>query len=222
MESYNENDEFARRVQRNVAIDLYSEYWGVNPDDIREIDEEGAAGNELAKLLDAGGVDKIIELKGNLMLAQRIRRPNLGFKPDFTIRRQLEFDWDAEYEKLRQAYEKNGTAPSMYAYGQGAEGGNDLEFLYIVDFASFINLEFGGKLKKKESPNKMNAVNDPYYWENKGRRENGFYVWGWDELREHGLIEAEYKDGNLVRYNDRGNSNIQRQGFLNDWGVEVD
>lgn len=219
MDSYNDNDEFARRVQRNVAIDLYSEYWGVEPEDIREIDEEGAAGNDLARLLDGGGVDKIIKLKGNLMLAQRIRRPNLGFKPDFTIRRQLEFDWDAEYEKLRQAHEKNGTAPSMYAYGQGAEGGDDLEFLYIVDFAEFIRLEFNGKLDKKESPGKMDAVDDPYYWENTGKRENGFYAWDWDELRRHGLIEAEYTNGNLVRYTKRGDSGVQRQGFLNHWGV---
>ena len=219
MESYNDNDEFARRVQRNVAIDLYSEYWGVEPDDIREIDEEGAGGNELARLLDGGGVDKIIQLKGNLMLAQRIRRPNLGFKPDFTIRRQLEFDWDAEYEKLRQAHEKNGTAPSMYSYGQGSEGGDDLEFLYIIDFTEFIRLEFNGKLDKKESPDKMDAVKDPYYWENKGKRENGFYAWDWDELRRHGLIEAEYTNGNLVRYTKRGDSAVQRQGFLNHWGV---
>lgn len=216
MNSYNENDKYAREVQRNAALDLYSDYWGVSKDNIREIDEEAAAGSELAQLIDSGnGVDKIIKLKGNLMLAQRIRTPDYD-NPDFTIRRQMEYYWDAEYEKLRQAYQKYGTAPSMYAYGQGTEDKQDLIFMNIVDFRRFIDLEFSGELQKLKSKEYMEA-GDEYYWENKGDNDNGFYAWDWDELRSHGLIEAEYSDGKLVRFTDRGNKNVDKQSFLADF-----
>lgn len=223
---FESNDDFAQLVQMRYAIPLYREYWNVESDDITEVDQQNRDGDALAELLDMdGGVDKIINLGGVLLIAQRIRRPRPKRYRDLTIRRQVEQDWNAEYTKLKRCYNGQGSNPSKYAYMEVTETvENEIEKrlnqkdsykdvdltsietptedaiqeFHIFDLDGFLEMEFAGDLAKKKSPQHHNRTDDPYYWENSNAHDNGFYVWDWNELRMKGLIEAEYEDGEWV------------------------
>lgn len=232
--NYEINDDFAQLVQQRYAMPLYQSFWGVETDDITEVDQKNRGGDELAGLLDRGGVDKIVKLGTTLMVAQRIRRPRPKKYRDLTIRRQLEQDWDAEYSKLKESYMGNGTTPSKYAYGEVTQKAeSEIESLlenvksfrdvncsnittpmdeairsfYIFDLEGFLKREFAGDLAKKKSPDHHDRTNDQYYWQNKSERDNGFYSWDWNVLRMEGLVEAEFQDGVLVKRGDNNYTN---------------
>lgn len=197
MADWHDNDDFARTVQQQAAMPVYQRFWDVEQSDIEEVDQQNRDGDALAQLLDKGGVDKIIQLKGNLMLAQRIRRPEYD-SVDFTIRRQAKHDWNAEYTKLKESYLGNGTTPSKYIYGQATKQLTGFQSLYVVNLDGFLELEFSNKLAKIKSPSHHDQTDDPYYWENSGDDDNGFYAWSWLQLKQNKLVEAELVDGKLV------------------------
>lgn len=221
--SFESQDNFAQVLQERYAVDLYSGFWNVDREKIFEIDRSNREGDGLANLLDTGsGVDKIISMKGNLFLAQRMRRYRNG-KTDFTIRRAVPHDWDAEYSKLRE----NLNVPSLYVYAEASKKVTQLvdselhkpdvrsysdvdisaidvpvkdafEYFHIVDLEEFLEYEFGGKLQKKRSPRSHNNTNDKYYFQNDSNDDNGFYAWPWLQLKQHGLLFAELDGDQLV------------------------
>lgn len=213
-DDYEDKDKRAREYQREFAIGLYEEYWGVSLENgtLVEVDQKNAEGESLANLLDAkGGVDKIVSVRSNIYMAQRIRNPPTnGNRATFTIRRRPDGEYDAEYSKLVHAFENGGNPPSRYAYGQINQDETGFLFMKIVDMGEFLKREISGQLEKERSLPKHDSYEDPYCWENKaGSADNGFYSWRWQQLYNHGCIIAHLNGGKLV--------DVKRQSGLGDF-----
>lgn len=200
-DDYEKKDKNAREYQQKFAVELYEDYWDVSAEGgtLTEVDEMNAKGNSLANLLDAnGGVDKIISLRSNIYMAQRIRDPQ-DRECTFTIRRRPDGKYDAEYSKLIHAYENNTNFPSRYAYGQINNDESGFRFLKIVNLDRFLKREIDDRLEKERPPNSHDSFRDRYCWENNGGRyDNGFYSWKWSELYNHNCIIAHLKNGELI------------------------
>lgn len=119
LRTFDDDFSWSCRVQERHAIPIYEQYWtGCN---ILEVDAVGRD-ETVARHLDFGDVDKIIELSNgtSLHVAQRFRQPRQnGQQVDFSFRcHRPHADHPVEYERLLEAYQTEGASyPARYAFG---------------------------------------------------------------------------------------------------------
>lgn len=116
-DNFDENWDWALKMQDRYAIDIYQHYWEVKRTEIIEIDALGES-ERGAKQLDYSGIDKHIG-KRNRHIAQRFRTNSRQYARDFSIRIETADSDEAEYHKLLSAYRNGGNYPAVYAFGIG-------------------------------------------------------------------------------------------------------
>jgi len=152
-----------KRIQPLAEAQIYSIVW---PDaEIIPLDTE--RGNQLKRILDVAGADKLIKYRnGNVnFLAQRFRKHNTierGFD-DFTLRKTNMSGYRSEIYRVLEAFKQNQIISAYYAYGHANKKETGFTHFRILDFKKFVDYLMSGKIRSpKEKDN-----NDP----------SSFYAW---------------------------------------------
>lgn len=151
-------------VQEEFAIGIYEDLW---PNCTVEENDSAGKDEQMAKIFDYGGVDKVIRISGlQIHMAQRFRKPfsprnsEKYFEPDFTLRySRPRSNKTIEHERLMNAHE-NGAAsyPRRYSFGRVfrkkgeglyPERGVKIYELYIINTDKFIKAIKDDRLKER-------------------------------------------------------------------------
>ncbi len=142
---YETNADFALKLQPIAIEHYYKPQWA----DARltELDQHA---DELSKVLDIGGADKLLTFPDGRVafLGQRFRRWKSGKKyDDFTLR-------DTELAKVLKALDTGGFVASFYSYGLANEAETAFVKFRILHFRPIIEALAVGTLKSTPGQNK--------------------------------------------------------------------
>ncbi len=136
--------EWALSMQPFAIKQFYAKVWtGAR---IIELDTERT--NELARVIDIGGADKMIRFSdgGLAFLGQRFRRWHQRKYDDFTLRRERPSGMATEFQKVVLALERGGFVAGYYAYGHVNEVEDGFIRMRILKFREFVEAILHGEL----------------------------------------------------------------------------
>lgn len=131
-------------VMQPIALaQFYKKVWpGAQ---VFELDKDKQ--NELARVLDIGGADKMVRFPdgGLAFLGQRFRRYHQRRFDDFTLRRDRPSGMKTEFEKIKLAFERGGFIAGHYAYGHANKSEDGFIRFRILKFREFIEAVLAGE-----------------------------------------------------------------------------
>jgi len=142
---WQDDAKWALEMQPFAIAQFYSKLWpGAR---IIELDKEKE--NELARAIDIGGADKMIQFPdgGLAFLGQRFRRPHQKRYDDFTLRRDRPSGMMTEFQKIVLALQRGGFLAGYYAYGHVNEEEDGFIRMRILRFREFIEAVLYGELQ---------------------------------------------------------------------------
>jgi len=186
---FDDDHDFSIKMQERHALDIYREAYGgckIHQNDKKALNED------IARLLDFGDVDKIIEPANsgsNIFLAQRFRRNRDPYPTDFTLRCEREgTDEKIEYDRLMDGYNRDDSVyPKRYAFGVCADDpiNNGFRHLSVIDTTRLIKKIISGELPEKGP--KKNKDGDGEYDGTK------FYIYPVHELKPQDLVVWDWR-----------------------------
>lgn len=150
--------DWSLQMQERYAIPIYKTYWRISEDQITEVDA-GAENEEIAREIDASGIDKLVQPDtGVRHLAQRFRTlceldGGAVVDPDFSIRISSYSDMETEYDKLLNAFRNEGNIPKIYTFAIGASTSKrdclrvGFKEFYFLRLPKFLKLFDGGHIQ---------------------------------------------------------------------------
>jgi len=138
---------------------------------IEHLDTGWAKNNELMKILDVAGADKLIRWPNGsaAFLGQRFRTYNDREHDDFTLRYRKTGGSNTEYTRLTHAFDNSGFISQFYAYGHVNKNDNGFLRFRVLFFQKFIDWW----LNRKNSPDKIIPTN---------RGDAEFMCWNFDRI----------------------------------------
>jgi len=185
---FKDDQRFGKIVQQKVVVPkFYKVVWGNNA-----IIESDLQNNDLAKLLDFSGIDKIVRVNDVIMgLSQRIQRQKYAKYKSITIRKQRISDYgvsNSEYQKTIDAIQVGGLVASyqshVYVNGNDVDTSTDIEWGIIVDKVGLYKWMTANPKKLR-----FNMVSEG------NKTQTFYYVLGKDLPNE--IIIAKYENGDL-------------------------
>ncbi len=150
------DDKWALEMQK-FALPIYRQVW-VNAR-IVELDKDKR--NQLSRVLDIGGADKMIEFAdgGLAFLAQRFRRWQYRKYDDFTLRKNRPSGNLTEFEKGMLALERHGFVAGFYSYGLANQAETGFERFRILRYPELLKAIITGELHPKTLNNANGSSN---------------------------------------------------------------
>lgn len=171
--TYDENQEWVLKMQPYAINQHYNRFW---PDsEIIGLDDDTA--NELKKVLDISGADKLIKWSNGTIsfLAQRFRRWKQRNFDDFTLRKTGIYGGKGEIYKVIDAFNNNKVVSSFYAYGHVNRKEDGFIRFRIIDYKRFLKLWKEGMIKTPiEIPNR--------------NIQNLFFMWPFKEIPDECIL----------------------------------
>ena len=148
---------WALKIQNIAVSKIYEKITQWKNTRIEHQDTGWAKNNELMKILDVAGADKIIRWPNGTaaFLGQRFRSFNDTKYDDFTIRYMKIYGSNTEYTRLIHAFDNSGFIAQFYAYGHVNKNEDGFTRFRILKFQQFIEWW----LNKKNSPNETKITN---------------------------------------------------------------
>lgn len=177
-----DNDWSVNKIQPIAEKLFYQKYW---PDS--RIIHLDTGDNELKKILDVGGADKLIaHSDGSIsFLAQRFRTYEFRKYDEFTIRAKRPSGHLTEFEKMIKGIKEKGLLSAYYSYGHVNEDEDEFLRFRIIDYLNFAKMVLSGEL----SPGKLIPNKDGSAY---------FYAWKFKNL-PHKLILFEYPKPKILQ-----------------------
>ena len=150
------DDKWALEMQR-FALPIYRQVWA--DASIVELDKDKR--NQLSRVLDIGGADKMIKFAdgGLAFLAQRFRRWKYNEYDDFTLRKNRPSGNVTEYEKGILALERHGFVAGFYSYGLVNQAETGFERFRILRYPELLKAILAGELQPKTLSNANGSSN---------------------------------------------------------------
>lgn len=150
------DDKWALEMQ-NFAMPIYQQVWA----NARIVELDKDKRNQLSRVLDIGGADKMIEFAdgGLAFLAQRFRRWQYRTYDDFTLRTYRPSGNTTEFEKGMLALERHGFVAGFYSYGLVNQTETGFERLRILRYPELLKAILTGELKPKTLSNTNGSSN---------------------------------------------------------------
>lgn len=144
------DDEWAVEMQK-YAMPIYRQVWGQAK--IVELDKDKR--NELSRVLDVGGADKMIRFTdgGLAFLAQRFRRWQYSRYDDFTLRKARPSGELTEFDKGILALERHGFVAGFYSYGLVNETETGFKRFRILRYPELLKAILSGELRPRTLAN---------------------------------------------------------------------
>lgn len=148
--SWHVDDKWALEIQR-FAMPIYEHVWP----DARIVELDKDKRNQLSRVLDVGGADKMIEFRdgGLAFLAQRFRRWKYRGYDDFTLRKNRSSGNLTEFEKGMLALERHGFVAGFYSYGLVNQTETGFERFRILRYPELLKAILSGQLKPRTISN---------------------------------------------------------------------
>jgi hypothetical protein len=150
------DDEWALEMQQ-FAMPIYRQVWG----NARIVELDKDRRNQLSRVLDVGGADKMIEFTdgGLAFLAQRFRRWQYRKYDDFTLRKNRPSGNLTEFEKGMLALQRHGFVAGFYSYGLANKTETGFERFRILRYPELLRAILTGELQPQILANTNGSSN---------------------------------------------------------------